>query len=160
MDWIVSAATAIHDTSENLLENRQAMLSLVGGIRGRSHPHFVGARRNVARGTRETGSGSGDGNNDRNEHGALHPASGSHLHCRGAPALPSAGVLLAAHAATSNREHDFDTIIVLQLKIIMPAARDDLTINLNGDPPIAQAHFLQQHRHRYRCPEAFFLTVE
>lgn len=65
-----------------------------------------------------------------------------------------------AHAATSNREHDFDTIIVLQLKIIMPAARDDLTINLNGDPPIAQAHFLQQHRHRYRCPEAFFLTVE
>jgi len=136
------------------------MLSLAGGIRGRSHPHFVGARRSVSRETREAGSGSGGDNNDRNEHGALHPASGSRPHCRGAPALPPTGVLLPAHAATSNRKHDFDTVIVLQLKIIMPAARDDLTINLNGDPPIAQAHFLQQYRHRYRCPKAFFLTVE
>jgi hypothetical protein len=79
----------------------------------------------------------------------------------GAPAPRCAVAISAAHATTSSDcKHDFDTIIVLQLKFVVPAARHDFPVDLNRHAPFAKAHVLQQCRDRQRRLETLFLTVE
>lgn len=67
-----------------------------------------------------------------------------------------------AYAATSASDckYDFDAIIVLQLKLIVPAAWDDFPVDLDRDTPVGQPHAVQQGGDRHRSLETFFLTVE
>src|SRR3990172_6314552 len=74
--------------------------------------------------------------------------------------IVSAVTAMRTSISTSDRKHDFDSIIVLQLKIAMLAARHDFPVDLDRNPPLGEPHLLQQGRNSHGGGQGFFLSVQ
>ena len=62
--------------------------------------------------------------------------------------------------ATSDREYDFDAIAAVELMRRMPAARDDLFVDFDRNPPLAEPEFLQQLRHGERIADRLLFAIQ